>query len=281
MTEQRLMNKLSISNIAWGPDRDQEVYGLMRQYGFTGLEIAPTRILPETPYDRLEEAEVWSRQLWEEYGLCVPSMQSIWFGRTEKLFGTDHEREALLQYTKKAIDFAEAIGCGNLVFGCPRNRSLAGNITPAAAAKQAQTAVVFFKAIGEYAKECGTVIGMEANPPIYNTNYINDTPSALELIRQVDSKGFRLNLDVGTMIENGEVVSDLKGHVNLINHVHISEPGLKPIDAVRHEDLHRELAALLKEELYSGFVSIEMGRTEDLDVIEQTLEYTAGIFRES
>ena len=45
---------------------------------------------------------------------------------------------------------------------------------------------------------------MEANPAIYNTNYINTTQEALDLIREVGSDGFRLNLDVGTMLENGE-----------------------------------------------------------------------------
>lgn len=52
------------------------------------------------------------------------SMQSIWYGRTEKLFGTEEERNLLLDYTKSAVDFAAAIGCKNLVFGCPKNRCI-------------------------------------------------------------------------------------------------------------------------------------------------------------
>ena len=118
------MNKLSISNIAWTEENDAAVYGLMKKYGFQGLEIAPTRIFPERPYDKNSEADAWSKQLKSEYGFCVPSMQSIWYGRQEKIFGTDEERKTLLNYTKKAIDFAAAIGCKNLVFGCPRNRNL-------------------------------------------------------------------------------------------------------------------------------------------------------------
>ena len=37
-------------------------------------------------------------------GFTVPSMQSIWFGRQEKIFGTLEERKILVEYTKKAID---------------------------------------------------------------------------------------------------------------------------------------------------------------------------------
>ena len=50
---------LSISNIAWADENDNCVYSLMQKYGYTGLEIAPTRIFPENPYSNLIEAKNW------------------------------------------------------------------------------------------------------------------------------------------------------------------------------------------------------------------------------
>lgn len=47
---------------------------------------------------------------------------------------------------------------------------------------------------------------------MYNTNYINDTKAAIELIKRVDSKGFRWNLDMGTMIANEEDPGILEGN---------------------------------------------------------------------
>ena len=263
--------KLSISNIGWTKENDLTVYEMMKNKGYEGLEIAPTRIFPDNPYDRLEEANAWAKELRVENGFAIPSMQSIWDGRSEKLFGTDEERKALADYTKKAIDFAESIGCRNLVFGCPRNRNM-----PEGADEK--IAVEFFRAMGEYAAEHNTVIGMEENPPIYNTNYINDTKSALALIETVGSHGFKLNLDVGTMIENGEDISLLKGREHLINHVHISEPGLKPIKA---RTLHKDLARLLKSSMYSGYVSIEIGRQDNISSIEKMMNYVRGVFNDS
>ena len=108
--------KLAISNIGWAKENDASVYNMMTNNGFTGLEIAPTRIFSEQPYDHLDDARAWSDQLKSQNGFIIPSMQSIWYGRTEKLFGTDEERATLVDYTKKAIDFAEAVGCKNLVF---------------------------------------------------------------------------------------------------------------------------------------------------------------------
>ena len=259
-----------MSNIAWPAKYDSIVYAMMKEYGFEGLEIAPTKIFPSEPYEHLAEAQRWAKGLYDQYGFVIPSMQSIWFGRSEKLFGTEEERDLLFTYTKKAIDFATAIHCSNLVFGCPKNRVLPEGTSP-------EPAVDFFRRLGDYAAQRGTVIGMEANPTIYHTNYINDTKAALELIRQVDSKGFLLNLDIGTMIQNGESAELLRGNVRYINHVHISEPGLCPI---AQRKLHREIRTVLETENYSGFVSIEMKELKDFQRLRFCVEYVKGwVFR--
>ena len=260
--------KLAISNIGWASENDGAVYEMMKELKYSGLEIAPTRIFPQAPYDRLKEAREWARQLNKEDGLCVPSMQSIWYGMSELLFGSDEDREALIAYTEKAIDFAQVIGCKNLVFGCPRNRKLPEGGDP-------EIGVGFFKELGDYAYSHDTVLAMEANPPIYNTNYINDTESALELIKKVDSKGFLLNLDLGTMIENKEPVSMLEGCDKYINHVHVSEPGLKVIGK---RELHKELAGFLEDISYDKFVSIEVGRQDDINLLYEMMKYVKEVF---
>lgn len=261
--------KLSISNIAWLESDDKMIYSLMKQFGYSGLEIAPTRIFSEAPYDKITEAKKWAQEMKLEHGFEIPSMQSIWYGRQEKMFGTQEERDTLVHYTKKAIDFAEIIGCNNLVFGCPRNRNFPEGADESLADE-------FFKIIGDYAFEYNTVIGMEANPPIYNTNYINTTVEALKLVERVNSKGFLLNLDVGTMIQNNEAVEELEGKVKYINHVHISEPGLKLIEK---RELHRTLRAMLEKENYQGYVSIEMGKIDELQKIEYVMNYVKDIFK--
>ena len=112
---------------------------------------------------------------------------------------------------------------------------------------------------------------MEANPAIYGTNYINTTAEALALVKAVNSPGFMLNLDIGTMIENGEDVDVLAGNEAYINHVHVSEPFLKPIE---RRALHTRLAALLRAADYRGYVSIEMGRqTGGTSALEAAMAY--------
>ena len=260
--------KLSVSNIGWKAEDDQQVYELMQKYGFTGLEIAPTRIFSDSPYENLSAAKSWAVGIKNDNGFDISSMQSIWYGRSEKVFGSEEEKAFLINYTKKSIDFAEIIGCRNLVFGCPRNRSIPEDA-------KVEDSITFFKAIGDYASEHGCVVAMEANPPIYNTNFINTTEHALNLIKMVDSDGFLLNLDVGTMVENGEDVSVLAGNEKYIHHVHISEPGLKPI---KKRDLHNKLADMLRSVNYNGFVSIEVGKQERLDDLASMMKYIKDVF---
>jgi len=259
--------KLSISNIAWVAENDSVVYAMMKELGYGGLEIAPTRIFPDSPYTKLQAAAEWRERMSREHGLCIPSMQSIWFGRKENLFSSAEERSALAQYTKSSIDFAQAIGCKNLVFGCPKNRAVPEGMSCGDARG---IAVDFFREMGEYALACGTVVGIEANPAIYGTNFINDTESALSLIEEVASDGIRLNLDVGTMVANGESLDVLRGRLHLVNHVHVSEPYLKPIE---NRSLHKDLLAMLGEAKYAGYVSIEMGKVDPLEEIRKAMTY--------
>lgn len=260
--------RLSVSNIGWTVEEDDQIYAFMEECGYCGLEIAPTRIFPEAPYDKLKEAGAWAESLRRKHGLSISSMQSIWSGREERVFGSEKERRTLVEYTKKAIDFAKVVDCDNLVFGCPMNRVITEGTDPA-------IGINFFKEIGDYAVQNNTVVSIEANPPMYNTNYINDTSAAFELVRQVNSRGILINLDVGTMIQNDESVELLNGKVCYIHHVHISEPGLKPI---QKRPLYGKVKELLIAEEYQGYVSIEMRKTGSLRDVKNAIKYTKELF---
>ena len=262
--------KWSFSNIAWSAEDDEEMYRRLAEAGFSYIEIAPTRILGEQPYQQMETAAEWSRNLKHNYGFMVSSMQSIWYGRTEKLFADVHQRKVLLEYTKDAILFAEKIGCPHLVFGCPKNRIIPDSV-------DMHIGEAFFEELAAFAESHMTVIGMEANPSIYGTNYINTTQQALDLIRKINQKGFRLNLDTGTMIANHESAEIIKGSVDLISHVHISEPFLKQIEKRK---LHRDILDILRDEGYNGCVSVEMGNSGDLQAVQNVIKYVCEMMDE-
>lgn len=147
--------KLSVSNIAWREEQDEEVFAWMKEYGYAGLEIAPTRIFPENPYDKLTDAKNWAERLKADYGFSVPSMQSIWYGMPQRIAGSPEERAALYDYTEQALDFAAACRCRNLVFGCPKNRVVSGE-------EDIPVNEQFLWDIAEAAEKRQVIIGLEA-----------------------------------------------------------------------------------------------------------------------
>ena len=258
--------KVSFSNIAWLPEHDEEMYVFLQELGFTGLEIAPTRIFPDNPYEQLDEVRTFAEKLKSKYGLSVSSMQSIWYGRNESIFGSEHDRNTLVEYTKKAVNFAVAAGCKNLVFGCPKNRNMPQNAN-------IKTAYDFFGKIVGYAVECNVTIALEPNPPIYGTNFINRTEEAFAFVK--DIKGLAVNIDCGTIIENSENLKIISDNLNLVNHIHISEPNLVKIE---ERILHNELYSILKNGDYDKYVSVEMKNLGNIELVKQTAEYVRRVF---
>lgn len=259
---------LSASNIGWDSSQDVEIYKKMADCGFKGLEIAPTRIFPVNPYDNLENASNFAKEIKSSYGFTITSMQSIWFGRRENLFESDLSKQSLLDYTKKAIIFANACNCKNLVFGSPKNRNMPENA-------KVSDVLDFFKELGNFAYKNNTVLALEPNPIIYGTNFINTTIEAINLVKEVNSKGFKVNFDLGTVINNNEDLEVIFEDISLINHVHISMPYLLPIE---EQEIHQRLKNILIEKQYKNAVSIEMAKPENVEIYKNAIEYISNIF---
>ena len=259
--------KLSISNIAWSAEHDEEMYEFLHANAIHGLEIAPTRLFTSQPYDNISQAKNFRSKLKEKYNIAISSVQSIWYGLSENIFESDVSRMILLDYTKNAIDFACALECGNIVFGCPKNRTIPSNMS---ANIYLAIAFDFFRQIGDYANANGTCIAIEPNPVIYNTNFINTTTEAFEVCRKIDNPGVKVNVDIGTIVYYEEHIDMLGDNVDLINHVHISEPRLVPIEK---RLIHIELIKMLRGLNYSRFFSIEMANQNSIDLIKQTILY--------
>lgn len=260
--------KLAISNIAWRKEDDERMYNFLSEMGIEGLEIAPTRIIEVNPYEHKIAAKAYSTEIKEKYDLNICSMQSIWYGKKEEMFASDEEFKILMEYSKKAIDFAEEIKCENLVFGCPKNRIISSD-------EDIKKAIEFFYEIGEYAKSKHTCFSLEANPSIYGTNFMNRTEEVIEIVKMTASKGCKINLDVGTMIWNEEDLSIISKNMDLIHHIHISEPHLSLIEKRK---LHNDLSCLLRDK-YNGYISIEMGYQDNIEKVKEIVRYIKEVFQ--
>ena len=259
--------KVAASNIGWAEADDGRVLERMVELGFTGLEIAPTRVFANRPYSKVREFAAWAGEIEARYGLSVCSMQSIWRGRAESIFD-DAGALALIDYTAEACNFAAAGGVKNLVFGCPSNRSVPQG-------HDGLEAGAFLRACGRLAADSGAVFALEANPPMYDVSFLNTTTEVVDYLDMLEgAPGLGLNLDVGAMICADEGMGIVERAMPYVSHVHISEPGLAPIV---ERSLHRDLRGVLEEGGYCGYVSLEMGRA-DLGTVSRCLEYLAETF---
>lgn len=226
--------RFAASNIAWSYAERLDAYALLRDHGFTGLEIAPGLLfadeadpmLPSTAGLRARRAEI------EKFGLTLVSMQSLLFGVDgASLFGEPEEVERLVLGLDRAIALAGALGIGNLVFGSPKQRIIPPGMSDELVLARA---IEVFHALGDRALSHGTRLALEPNAPTYGTNFMTDMRQTLDVVRAVDHPAITLNFDIGAlhMTSDFAAVSRLAEAARThISHVHISAPQLAPAPA--------------------------------------------------
>lgn len=249
--------RLAVSNIAWEPSEDAAVVEILRREGVSGIEIAPTK-WREKPFDARPSDLAAYRQLWEDRGLRIVSLQALLFGRPDlQLFASDDSRRRLRDYLRRVIDFASAVGALAMVFGSPKNR-VRGSLPTADAMR---IAADFLRDIGVYSAECGTTMCIEANPVEYGCDFVTTTAEAVALCRAVDHPAVRVNVDLGGMtLSHENVATSIADARDVIGHYHASEPNLAPIGA---SSGHAEAGRALAEVGYANWVSIEMRAAGD------------------
>ena len=245
--------KLTISNIAWNPDEDEAVAGLLQRYGVNGVEIAPTKLWPQPLQASKEEVKAYAR-FWRQRGLQVSSMQALLYGRPDlTIFESAAKRAETLDYLTGIMRIARWLGARVLVFGSPKNR-LVGDLD--ADTIQA-IAVDFFYEAGKAAQAHDTLFCIEPNPVDYGCDFVTDSHQGRSLVAQVDHPGFGLHLDAAAMTLSGEDIENaLTAALPGLRHYHISEPNLAPIGTGAVE--HARFAKTLQTGGYQGWFSIEM-----------------------
>jgi D-psicose/D-tagatose/L-ribulose 3-epimerase len=266
--------KLAISNIAWPAEQDEAVAARLSALQVTGIEIAPTKIW-QSPLQATSAQIDSYRRFWESRGIAIVAAQSLLFGQPQlTLFDDPATRRAALDYLRQIVPICAQLGAHALVFGSPRNRQVGSRDK----AEVWQIAIDFFGELSEVALTAGTVIGMEANPPEYGTDFVNHTSQAIDLVRAVNHPGFRLHLDCGCMTLAGDSLSLIAESMPLVRHFHVSEPGLVPIGsgAVNHQEFARQL----QEHAYDKWISIEMREPQpfSLEAVSAPIEYTSRIY---
>ena len=248
--------KLAVSNIAWPTELEEDALAVLRAQGIGAVEAAPTRWWPDWKGFSTQDGAAF-RERYSTLGFEIPSLQAILFAKPEyKLFGTDVQRQELLEHLRRCADLARGLGARNLVFGAPKNRELNGipEDTGFAMARE------FFAEVAPYYAALGLCLCLEPNPPQYGCQFIINSPEAGRLVRAVDSAGFGLHLDTACMhLAEENLPEAIQRNFDILRHFHVSEPYLGSFEAPVID--HKSTAQILQKLGYPGWVSLEMRET--------------------
>ena len=252
------MMKLTISNIAWEPDEDKAVTALMKKFGATGVEIAPTKIWADPASASDSDIKSYAAR-WKKEGIEICSMQALLFGRPElTIFENKDKRQQTIAYLRKIIRLGGMLGASALVFGSPKNR-LEGHLDAAAVT---DCATEFFTAVGKYAMDHDCTFCIEPNPVAYDCDFITTSEQARALVNMVNHPGFGLHLDAAGMTMSNENIADqLPLSIAKLCHFHISEPNLEQVGTGGVD--HELIASLFGSSDYGNWYSIEMRAAGD------------------
>ena len=265
--------KLSISNIAWDKDQNEDVFNLIKQYKFSGIEIAPTKVFKNPKKATFDELDLF-KQFVSKHQLIMPAMQSLLYGMPHlNIFSKYPET---VSYLKRMIDVANILEIRVLVFGSPKNRYLSNMSSKDGYNK----AVSFFEEVADHASKNNVVFCIEPNSKEYDCNFINTTLEGIQIVKDVNSSGFGLHLDSAVMSLNKEdMQNSISKAIPYMTHFHVSEPFLEPI--INKKVDHKKIFKILKNNNYNRWVSIEMKKTEsnNLDSIKSCLSYISNLYK--
>lgn len=245
------MNRLSVSNIAWPWDADDEALALVADCGYGGIEIAPVKVFG--PLTAASPGDISAyREKIEQYGLKISAMQGILFGASDvHLFRTDAERENLANALYLVAEVAGRLGGVPCVFGAPQLR-----VDPVPSDGIAfEIAVDFFQKIAPHFARCGSVLSFEPVPAIYDCNFATTTAQAIALVETVAAPGFGLQFDTGAVLANQDPLEVIEQAASMACHLHISEPHL---GAICDPAKHQAVSSLVASSMYDQWVSVEM-----------------------
>lgn len=268
--------KISISNIAWNKEDDEKVYDILQQNNFYGLDVAPARVF-ENPFGITEVQGQAFIQSIATKGLVPVGMQSLLYG-TEglQLLGSEEESQKTIEHLKKIMDYAKKIGVTRLVFGSPKNRMIYQLSKEEIESRSKKV----FNELGNYAISKGLYFCIEPNPTLYGADYITNTLQGIELVKKINNAGFRLHLDLGTMLINNENIEQVVAEgLHLTEHIHLSHPNLEQV--IGYEKQHLLLRDTLLKHNYQGVVAIEMKNTmqeNNIEKVKESMEFIGNIY---
>ncbi len=263
--------KLAVSNIALPAYDHAETLGNLAELGFSGLEVAPSRVWKET-WAGLKPSEVYAyRRSVEAAELRVVGLHSLIYDHPELgLFNGTELRRKTLDFFVHLSGVCRDLGGQTMIWGGGRRRNGTDEET-------AQTIALEF--LNELA------VNIEANETIFcfeplgpqDTDFLNSLESCVRMAEQINHPAIGVQIDAKALAENAEIaprVFDMAS--SRLVHVHVNEPRLGIVGETGTVD-HSAIGAELRRIGYRGYVSVEQRLLNEDDPLSDLAASAAAI----
>ena len=265
--------KLGLSNIALSPYSHLNELSKLSEMGFSGLEVAPSRVWRDTWSGLSSESIELYRRETEVAGLSIVGLHSLFYDHPDLgMFSTGDIRSQTLNYLVHLSKVCRDLGGVTLIYGGGRWR---GDIPK----KNAFTiAGEFITDLITRVEKHGTVFCFEPLAEC-DSDFINSAYESIDLVSKVNHKSFKVQLDAKALVANNELSPKVfQAAKHFLAHVHLNEPDLGILGCSGTID-NSAIAGFLKDIQYDGYVSLEQKKILE-DRTFEPIEASMKILRE-
>ena len=246
--------KFAICNETFGEWPIERGFQAARQYGYTGIEVAPFT-LGQNVYQISDSQRSEYKQCASEHGLEIIGLHWLLAKTSGYHLTTDdlNVRAKTSEYFCALTQLCSDLGGKLMVLGSPLQR----NFPTSMSHEQAMAnAAHLLSGVVPCLEKYGIQIAVEPLGP-QEGNFLNHAFQARELIEMIGSPQIQLHLDVKAMSSEGEPIdSIIRKHADLMIHFHANDPnrlgpGMGDVD-------QKPIFAALKSIQYAGWVSVEV-----------------------
>ena len=268
-------NRFAISNIALTAFAHLNELPVLSELGFTGLEVAPSRVWEDTWHGLTPNMVTTYRRHVEASGLKVLGLHSLLFDQKDLgLFADTEDRARVLDFMTHLSAVCRDLGGHNLIWGAGRWRH--GRSVADANAY----AIDFFQNLDARVRGHGTCFCFEPLGP-KDSDFLNSVIDAEKLVEALALPSVALHLDAKGIAENSEMTPEIAALAKpYLKHVHVNEPRLGILGSTGDID-HVAFAEILSNIGYDRFISIEQRMIDPNDAlgpVRQSAAYLTSVY---
>ena len=244
-----------ISNIAWYFEDTEQVFKIMCENQIFNVEVAPLELIDCWDFPNYNKLNLFC-DICRDYGISISSMQSIFYKKQINIFENMKKSVKHMNFVKEICNM---IKCPYIVFGSPKNRNT--NKSQEASMSELNC---FFKQLN-FAHE-GLLIGIEANPAEYGTNFLNNYQQISKYMQEYNQlNSVRTHFDIGCYLLSNNNFFDIKDL--RIENMHLSMEYLKNDCAVLENNYRNNIFKKILREDHDKkdrpmILSLEMRKTK-------------------